>query len=73
MEQKEDYGGYAGIHVPWEDANNDNEINEGDNYATLNLFGDGTICAFGGNAGDGGSATSGNSGGAGRWSELGLE
>lgn len=42
-------GGYAGIHVP--------------DGATLNLYGDGTLIAYGGDAGDGGGAVSGNTGG----------
>ncbi len=50
-------GGYAGIHVPY--------------GATLNLYGDGTLIAYGGNAGDGGSAVSGDAGGGGRrWSSV---
>ena len=44
-------GGYAGIHVP-----------EG---ANLNIYGKGTIIAYGGNAGTGGGAVGDNTGGAG--------
>ena len=44
-------GGYAGIHVPKD--------------ATLNVYGDGTLIAYGGDAGDGGGAISGNTGGGG--------
>ena len=65
LEQKEGLGGYAGIHVPWIDENGNNNRDEGE-YAILNLYGDGTLIAYGGNAGDGGGAVSGNTGG-GRW------
>ncbi len=66
------HGGYAGIRVPWIDKNEDGERNEGE-QAELNLYGKGTLVAFGGDAGDGGSAISGNAGGGRRWSELVLE
>ena len=69
LEQKEDLGGYAGIHVPWIDENGDNNRDEGE-YAILNLYGDGTLIAFGGDAGDGGGAVSGNTGGGRWWPEL---
>lgn len=65
LEQKEGLGGYAGIHVPWVDKDKDDERDEGE-YASLNLYGDGTLIAYGGDAGDGGGAVSGNTGG-GRW------
>ena len=52
MEQKEDLGGYAGIHVPWKDENENGMRDEGE-QAELNLYGEGTIIAMGGNAGDG--------------------
>ena len=45
-------GGYAGIHVPWIDSNENNERDEGE-QAELNLYGEGTVIAMGGNAGDG--------------------
>ena len=44
-------GGYAGINVPV--------------GATLNIYGGGTLIAYGGDAGDGGGAVSGNTGGGG--------
>ncbi|MBO5397841.1 MAG: hypothetical protein J6A36_02775, partial [Clostridia bacterium] len=47
-------GGYAGIHVPWKDTNNDNTRDDGE-YAILNLYGYGTVKAIGGNAGSGGT------------------
>lgn len=46
-------GGFAGIHVP--------------KTAKLNLYGTGKITAIGGNAGNGGGAISGNTGGGRRW------
>ena len=52
MEQKEDHGGFAGIHVPWNDLNNNGTRDAGE-QAELNLFGEGTVIAIGGNAGDG--------------------
>ena len=66
------HGGYAGIHVPWIDSN-ENNIREPEEYATLNLYGDGTLISFGGDAGNGGGAVSGNTGGGRRRSELVLE
>lgn len=50
-------GGYAGIHLP--------------ENATLNLYGNGKLITYGGNAGNGGGSTNGNRGGGGgrrRWS-----
>ena len=49
-------GGKAGIHVP--------------ETATLNLYGEGTLIAIGGDAGNGGGAVTGNTGGGRRWPEL---
>ena len=66
--QKEDHGGYAGIRVPWIDSNDDGEREEGE-QAELNLYGEGTVIAIGGDAGEGGGAVSGNTGGGRRrWS-----
>ncbi|MBO5397920.1 MAG: hypothetical protein J6A36_03205 [Clostridia bacterium] len=48
-------GGYAGIHVPWNDSNNDNTRDEGE-YATLNVYGNGVVKSIGGNAGNGAEA-----------------
>lgn len=48
-------GGYAGIHVPWIDTDNDNIRDEGE-YATLNLYGEGTVKAIAGDAGSGANA-----------------
>lgn len=58
------HGGYAGIRVPWIDEN-DNDTREPEEYATLNLYGKGTVIAIGGDAGDGGGAKTGNTGGGG--------
>lgn len=66
---KVDLGGYAGIRVPWIDSDNDGVRDEGE-QAELNLSGEGTIVAIGGNAGNGngtyGTGDS-NTGGGGRW------
>ncbi len=73
MELKEDHGGWAGIRVPWIDKNSDGE-RQAEEQAELNLYGEGTVVAIGGDAGDGGGAVSGNTGG-GRWrtvQELGI-
>jgi len=59
-------GGYAGIHVPWID-NNDNNMRDINEYATLNITGAGKIIAYGGNAGNGGGAVGSNTGGGRRW------
>ena len=45
-------GGYAGIHVSWKDTNENGNKDEGE-YGTLNLKGNGTIKAIGGDAGSG--------------------
>ena len=55
-------GGYAGIRVPWIDNNNDNVRDEGE-QAELNLYGEGTVVAIGGDAGSGAGAQSENTGG----------
>jgi hypothetical protein len=55
-------GGYAGIHVPWVDSNN-NGLRDTGEYAILNLLGTGTVYAYGGDAGDGEGAVSANTGG----------
>ena len=52
MEQKEDHGGWAGIRVPWTDSNGNNERDEKE-QAELNLLGEGTVIAIGGDAGNG--------------------
>ena len=62
MVQKEDHGGYAGIRVPWIDSNGDDKRDIGE-QAELNLYGEGTLIAIGGDAGDGGGAVSNNTGG----------
>lgn len=62
---KEDHGGWAGIRVPWIDSDNDN-IRDEKEQAELNLYGEGTVISYGGDAGDGGTAVSGDAGGAGR-------
>ena len=54
-------GGYAGIHVPWNDLNNDNIRDDGE-YAILNLYGGGTVKAIGGDAGKGDYAGGGGAG-----------
>ena len=51
-------GGYAGIHVPTGD---DDSVTTDD--ATLNISGEGTIKCYGGKAGAGSPAVSGNTGG----------
>lgn len=56
MEPKEDHGGWAGIRVPWIDSNNNSERDEGE-QAELNLYGEGTLIAYGGNAGRGSDST----------------
>ena len=61
-EQKADHGGYAGVRVPSIDGED----------ATLNLYGSGTLIAYGGNAGKGNIPT-GVYGGGRRRSELELE
>ena len=45
-------GGYAGIRVPWIDEN-ENEIRDEGEQAELNLYGEGTVIAIGGDAGNG--------------------
>ena len=71
MEQKEDHGGWAGIRVPWVDFNNDGNRNHGE-QAELNLYGEGTLVAIGGDAGAGSDGS--NIYGGGRWwSAQGLE
>ena len=70
---KENQGGYAGIRVPWIDSDGDNERDDGE-QAELNLYGDGTLVSYGGDAGDGNSylgdttASKGGSGGGRSWS-----
>ena len=62
-------GGFAGIRVPWIDSDNDRERDLKE-QAELNLYGEGTVIAIGGNAGNGnGSMGVGdsNTGGGGRW------
>ena len=66
MELKEDHGGYAGIHVPWNDLNNNGTRDAGE-QAELNLLGEGTVIAIGGDAGDGVNSSEYY----GRWSEAG--
>ena len=46
-------GAYAGIRVPWIDKDGD-DIRDEDEYAVLNLYGEGVLYAYGGDAGDGG-------------------
>ena len=65
--QKEDHGGFAGIHVPWNDLNNNGTREDGE-QAELNLFGEGTVIAKGGSAGNGnGTYGTGDSNTGGRW------
>ncbi len=66
-----DHGGFAGVHVPWVDYN-ENEYRDNEEQAEFNLYGDGTLIAIGGDAGDGGGAVSGNTGGGRRRSEQEL-
>ena len=67
---KEVHGGWAGIRVPWIDSNNDGTRDEGE-QAELNLYGEGTVVAKGGNAGNGnGTYGTGDSNTGGRrWSD----
>lgn len=50
--------------MPWNDENENGEREEGE-YAVFNVYGDGTLIAIGGDAGDGGGAVTDNTGG--RW------
>ena len=72
QELKEVHGGWAGIRVPWVDSNENNVRDDGE-QAELNLYGDGIVVAYGGDAGEGGTAVSGDAGGGRRWSEQELE
>ncbi|MBR2290463.1 MAG: hypothetical protein IJ867_07825 [Clostridia bacterium] len=68
-------GGFAGIHIPWYDSETTGISGERDDgeYAVLNLYGKGKLVAYGGNAGKGGGAVSGNTGGGRRRTEPVLE
>ena len=55
-------GGFAGIRVPWIDENS-NGLRDNGEQAELNLYGEGTVVALGGDAGNGGGAVTGNTGG----------
>lgn len=65
-------GGYAGIHVTWTDTDQNGKFDlDKDSYGTLELYGSGKIIAYGGKAGFGGGAVSGNTGGGRRrWSRC---
>ncbi len=70
-------GGYAGIHVPWNDVNDDGVLDAGDEYAVLNLFGQGIVKAYGGDASAGKDSSGGDKGGSGggrcwcrNWTEM---
>lgn len=67
-ERKGDHGGYAGIRVPWVDSNGDNERDDKE-QAELNLYGEGTVIAIGGNAGNG---VNGSTNFGGRWRTVGA-
>ena len=57
-------GGYAGIRVPWIDFNNNGERDKGE-QAEFDIYGEGKLVAYGGDAADGAGTISGSVGGAG--------